>query len=161
MLQIDVGRHKAVLHHQHGIDRLAGACHPTLVPRHRLGAANPRPLPRKQAAERHRLLGIALRRGSGVSIDIVDPVRPDAGVGQCALHGDKGALLARLRDTAAVARKAVAADLGENAGTACLGVVVVLQHQSGCPSARHQAVTVAVERTGRLRGRIGAGGEGA
>lgn len=43
VFQIDIGRHKTVLHHKNRIHRLAGARHPVLMTGHGFGGGDERP----------------------------------------------------------------------------------------------------------------------
>lgn len=62
VLKIDVGSHKVVLHHDDGIDNLAGTSHPALMSRHRLGTADHGPLAVEQSVQGDGLIHVALRR---------------------------------------------------------------------------------------------------
>ena len=60
VFKVDVGRNKAALHHQYGVNHLACARHPALVPCHSFGRTNPGHVLAKQSVERDGLEHVAL-----------------------------------------------------------------------------------------------------
>ena len=84
VLEVDVGCHEIVLHHQDGIDNLRGASHPALMTRHRLRGADEGALALEHPAQCDGLKHITLMRRGGVGVDVVDIVGYDT----CILHGN-------------------------------------------------------------------------
>ena len=159
MLEVDVRGDERVVHHQVGIDDLAGAGHPALVARHGLGGADGRVAFAEQRLQAHSLEGVALEGGGGVCVDVVDVFGFHTGILHGAAHGGGGAVVARLRDVGPVGGESVPGDLSDDGCAAPDGVFVLFQNQCGGTTAGYQPVTVAVKGTRGLRGIVGADGK--
>ena len=152
VFKVDVGRNKAALHHQYGVNHLACARHPALVPCHSFGRTNPGHVLAKQSVERDGLEHVALQRRCGVRINVIDVGRREVGIVQRACHGRNRPFVAGLRYAAAVARKAISHHFAQDCGTPRHGMVVLFEHQCSRTTARYQSVAVAVEGSrGTLR----------
>ena len=83
ILEIQVGCDKVILHHQDGVDDLAGSCHPHLVTCLRLGTGHLNTLISKDIENSLGLIGIAHMGRRRVSIDITDFLFADACAADC------------------------------------------------------------------------------
>ena len=149
-----------MLHHQDAVHYLTGTGHPALVTGHRLRTADKRALPLEQTPQRHGLVHVALMGRRGMGVDIVDIAHPHSGILHGTAHGHHAAVVAGLRDSAAVRREAIASHLAENLCTTGHGMVVVFQHQRRSAATRNQSVAVAVEGPAGLRRFVHPYGEG-
>ena len=159
MLEVDVAGDEAALHHEEGIDDLAGAGHPHLVAGLALGGRHGYGALAEHAGDGLRLVRVAYMGGCRMGIDIADFAQVDAGAPDGHLQRAGGTVHVGGGDVVAVRGEAVAEDLGEDGRAAADGRFVAFEDDGRGAAARHEAVAVAVEGPAGLLRRILPDGE--